>query len=97
MYMNTSRATLSGLVLVAILTLGLTLPGDKGLINVCRMHHEMSIMASKNADLKSQNSQLAKKAQLLRSNNTYIEHVIIKEMNMVRPSDIVIILKSKKN
>lgn len=84
-------------MLVAFLTAALTLPGDKGLISVCRMHHEISTMISKNSELQTQNYQLAKKAQLLRNNNTYIEHVIINEMNMVRPSDIVIVLKSKKN
>jgi len=95
--MDTSQATIAGLITVIILTLTLTLPGDKGLISVCKMHHEMSVMSHKNVELQTQNHQLAKKAQLLRNNSNYIEHVIIKEMNMVRPSDIVIILKSKKN
>ncbi len=95
--MNTSHATILGLLLVTVLTLGLTLPGEKGLVSVYKMHSEINNMKLKNAEFKTDNSQLARKALLLRENNTYIEHVIIKEMNMVRPGDIVVVLKSQKN
>lgn len=84
-------------MIVTVLTLGLTLPGEKGLVSAYKMHREMNDMERKNAEFKTQNYQLTRKALLLRENSTYIEHVIIKEMNMVRPGDIVVVLKSKKN
>ncbi len=78
------------------LTLSFTLPGEKGLVHAYHMNRELNQMRTENAQLKQNNYQLAQQAYLLRENMAYVEHVIIKEMNLVRPGDIVVVFKDKK-
>ncbi|MEA2102764.1 MAG: septum formation initiator family protein [Thermodesulfobacteriota bacterium] len=94
--MRITHAIVYGLVLITILSLSFTLPGEKGLIRLYHLHEELSVIKAQNTSMEKENYTLAQKTFLLRENPSYIEHVIIKEMNMVRPGDIVIVFKKKK-
>jgi len=93
--MTISRALIIGTVMALFLTLAYTLPGEKGLIKVHHLHQELNTLTEQNNSLRQKNYTLAQEAHLLRENLAYIEHVIIKEMNMVRPGDTIIVFKSK--
>ena len=94
--MNLSRAFPYALVMVTLLLLLFTVPGEKGLIRSYQLRHELQDLQAQNASLKKKNQTLAQEALMLRENLAYIEHVIVQEMNLVRPGDIIVVFKKGK-
>lgn len=95
--MTAARATALGLILVTALTLTFTFPGEKGIISAHHLHQELTTLQEQNTALRKENFALSQQACLLRENMAYIEHVIIKEMNLVKPGDIIVQFRNKKN
>jgi len=94
--MRTTRPVVYALILITILLLVFTLPGEKGLIRSYQLYQELNDLQSQNATLKKRNQVLAQEASMLKDNLAYIEHVIIQEMNLVKPGDIIVVFKKEK-
>jgi cell division protein FtsB len=94
--MKISRAIPYALVMVTLLLLLFTVPGEKGLIRSYQLRRELLEMQDQNASLKKKNQTLAQEAVMLRGNLAYIEHVIVQEMNLVKPGDIIVVFKKGK-
>ncbi|MGC9324653.1 MAG: FtsB family cell division protein [Desulfomonilia bacterium] len=94
--MRVSRSITCGLILIIALTFVFTLPGEKGLIRGYQLYRELLDLRRQNTSLNQENTSLMHEATLLRENLAYIEHVIIQELNMVRPEDIIVVFKRKK-
>ena len=94
--MNISRSIVYGCVLIITLLLTITVPGEKGLIRGYQLHRELSELTQQNASLQKKNVSLTQEAYMLRENMAYIEHVIIQEMNLVKPGDLIVIFKKTK-
>lgn len=94
--MSVTHSLSIGMVLVIALLLVFTLPGEKGIIRGYQLHRELISLKTRNAGLEQENSVLAKEATMLRDNMAYIEHVIVKELNMVKPGDTIVVFKKKK-
>jgi len=92
----TGKPLIIGLLLVCASLATFTVPGEKGLVKVYHLKKELEVLKSQNMHLKKENQALAREANLLTENSAYIEHVIIKEMNLVRPDDIIVEFKRKK-
>jgi cell division protein FtsB len=86
-----------GLVTTAAVALLFTIPGEKGLIRAYHLKQELKALNAQNASLRQENYILAQEASLLRENLPYIEHIITKEMNLIRPGDTIVVIKKKKN
>lgn len=95
--MGIPRLMTIGLVITALLALCVTVPGEKGLVKAYHLKQELKTLAAQNAVLRQENAALAQEAHLLRENLPYLEHVITKEMNLVRPGDTIVVIKKKKN
>lgn len=96
MDMGIRRILVLGLLMMGTLTLVFTVPGEKGLIQTLRLKKELAVLRSQNGLLKQENQLLAQEAGLLKESLPYIEHVITREMNMVRPGDTIVIIKKRK-
>ncbi len=94
--MNISRVIGIGIIIIILLFTLFTVPGEKGLVSTYHLHQQLVRLEKKNILLQQENEKLAMKASLLKKDKPYIEHTIIKELNMVRPGDIVIIFKKRK-
>lgn len=91
-----SRAIPYAPIMVILLLLIFTVPGDKGLIRSYQLHQELEDLQGQNVILQKKNHVLAQEAFMLRENLAYIEHVIIQEMNLVKPGDIIVVFKKGK-
>lgn len=91
-----TRPIVYALILITILLLVFTLPGEKGLIRSYQLYQELNDLTSQNTALKKKNQVLAQEASMLKDNLAYIEHVIIQEMNLVKPGDIIVVFKKGK-
>jgi len=85
-----------GLSMMVVLTLVFTVPGEKGLLQTIKLKKELAVLRTQNLQMKKENQMLAQEAGLLKESLPYIEHVITREMNMVRPGDTIVIIKKKK-
>ncbi len=94
--MRISRAILYAMTLVSILLVLFTVPGEKGLIRSYQLHQELEDLQVQNSDIRKKNQVLAQEALMLRENLAYIEHVIIQEMNLVKPGDMIVVFKKAK-
>jgi cell division protein FtsB len=94
--MRISRPVVYALILTTVLFLSLTVPGDKGLIRSYQLYQELQHLRANNASLEVKNESLAQEALMLKENLAYIEHVIIQEMNLVRPGDKIVVFKKEK-
>ncbi|MGD0210821.1 MAG: septum formation initiator family protein [Desulfomonilia bacterium] len=83
--------------MVIALLLVFTLPGEKGIIRGYQLHRELITLKSHNAQLELENSALTREATMLKDNMSYIENVIVKELNLVRPGDTIVVFKKKKS
>jgi cell division protein FtsB len=94
--MRISKAFPFALVMVTLLLLLFTVPGEKGLIRSYQLRSELKELQTQNDSLKKKNQTLAQEALMLRENLAYIEHVIIQEMNLVKPGDTIVVFKTGK-
>jgi cell division protein FtsB len=94
--MRISRAIPYALVMVTLLLLLFTVPGEKGLIRSYQLRRELRDLQGQNAELRKKNQTLVQEAFMLRENLAYIEHVIVQEMNLVRPGDRIVVFKMGK-
>ncbi len=94
--MKVSKAFPYALVMVTLLLLLFTVPGEKGLIRSYQLRQELQDLQVHNVALKKKNQTLAQEALMLRENLAYIEHVIVQEMNLVKPGDIIVVFKKGK-
>lgn len=94
--MNIPRSIAYGFILTIMLLLMFTLPGEKGLIRGYQLHQELSDLKLQNASLRNKNITLTQEAYMLKENMAYIEHVIIQEMNLVKPGDLIVVFKKTK-
>ncbi|MEA3222396.1 MAG: septum formation initiator family protein [Thermodesulfobacteriota bacterium] len=85
-----------GISVFMLLLLVFTIPGEKGLIRTYHLHQELMALKAQNVSLKQEKYLLAQEAFLLKEDRSYIEHTIIKEMNLVKQRDIVVVFKGKK-
>jgi cell division protein FtsB len=85
-----------GFTMMVALTLVFTVPGEKGLLQTMKLKKELVVLRTQNVEMKRENQMLAQEAGLLKESLPYIEHVITREMNMVRPGDTIVIIKKKK-
>jgi cell division protein FtsB len=95
--MQISRLITYGLLMMVALTVFFSVPGEKGLVKAYHLKQELATLNAENVALRQENETLAQEARLLRENLPYIEHVITKEMNLVRPGDTIVVIKKKKN
>ncbi|MGD0821318.1 MAG: septum formation initiator family protein [Desulfomonilia bacterium] len=95
--MTVTRSLTYGLILVIALLLVFTLPGEKGIIRGYQLHRELITLKSRNAQLELENAALTQEATMLKDNMAYIENVIVKELNLVRPGDTIVVFKKKKS
>ena len=93
--MKVSKAFPYALVMVTLLLLLFTVPGEKGLRSY-QLRQELQALQVHNVALKKKNQTLAQEALMLRENLAYIEHVIVQEMNLVKPGDIIVVFKKGK-
>jgi len=93
---RTTRPIVYALILITVLLLVFTLPGEKGLIRSYQLYQELSELKNQNTTFKKKNQILAQEASMLKDNLAYIEHVIIQEMNLVKPGDIIVVFKKGK-
>jgi len=94
--MGMSRAASYALIMVVLLLLIFTVPGEKGLIRSYQLNQELKDLQGQNVVLLKKNQVLAQEALMLKENLAYIEHVIIQEMNLVKPGDIIVVFKKGK-
>lgn len=94
--MRISRAIQYALIMVTLLLLLFTVPGEKGLIRSYQLRRELQDLQAQNTVLRKKNQTLAQEALMLRENLAYIEHVIVQEMNLVKPGDIIVVFKKGK-
>ncbi|MBN2297558.1 MAG: septum formation initiator family protein [Deltaproteobacteria bacterium] len=94
--MNISRSIVLGFIVVITLVVIFTVPGEKGLIRGYQLHQEFLNLKENNASLQKKNIALTQEAYMLRENMAYIEHVIIQEMNLVKPGDLIVVFKKTK-
>lgn len=94
--MRVTNSLSIGLVLVIALLLVFTLPGEKGIIRGYQLHRELISLKTRTAVLEKENTVLAREATMLRDNMPYIEHVIVKDLNLVKPGDTIVVFRSKK-
>ncbi len=94
--MNIPRSITYGCVLMIALLLLVTVPGEKGLIRGYQLHQELKDLKEQNSTLREENVSLTQEAYMLRENMAYIEHVIIQEMNLVKPGDLIVVFKKTK-
>jgi cell division protein FtsB len=95
--MTVTRSLTYGLILVIALLLVFTLPGEKGIIRGYQLHRELITLKSRNVQLDLENAALTQEATMLKDNMAYIENVIVKELNLVRPGDTIVVFKKKKS
>jgi len=95
--MTVTRSLTYGLILVIAFLLVFTLPGEKGIIRGYQLHRELITLKNRNTVLEQENAALTREATMLRDNMAYIEHVIVKELNLVRPGDTIVVFKKKKS
>jgi cell division protein FtsB len=95
--MTVTHSLTFGLILVIALLLVFTLPGEKGIIRGYQLHRELTTLKSRTATLETENSSLTREATMLKDNMAYIEHVIVKELNLVRSGDTIVVFKKKKS
>jgi cell division protein FtsB len=81
---------------MTVLLILFTVPGEKGLIRGYQLHRELSELQEQNSTLRKENVSLTQEAYMLRENMAYIEHVIIQEMNLVKPGDLIVVFKKTK-
>jgi cell division protein FtsB len=91
-----SRPVVYALILITVLFLTFSVPGDKGLIRSYQLYQELKDLQAQNASLKKKNEALTWEASMLKENLAYIEHVIIQEMNLVKPGDMIVVFKKEK-
>jgi len=94
--MNISRSIVLGFIAVLTLLVIFTVPGEKGLIRGYQLHQEFLNLKENNASLQKENVALTQEVYMLRENMAYIEHVIIQEMNLVKPGDLIVVFKKTK-
>ncbi len=94
--MGFSQTVTYALSLTVALLLLFTVPGEKGLIRSYQLHQELMDLKVQNDLTRKKNLVLAQEALMLRENLAYIEHVIIQELNLVKPGDIIIAFKKAK-
>lgn len=94
--MNISHPIVYGCALIIILLTVFTVPGEKGIIRGYQLHAELSELQKQNTSLRKKNVSLTQEAYMLRENMAYIEHVIVQEMNLVKPGDLIVIFKKTK-
>lgn len=94
--MRVTHSLSIGLIILIAMLLVFTLPGEKGIIRGFQLHRELISLKTRNASLDQENSALAREATMLRDNMAYIEHVIVKELNLVKPGDTIVVFKRRK-
>lgn len=95
--MTVTQSLTFGLIMVIALLLVFTLPGEKGIIKGYQLHQELTTLKNRTVTLEQENSALTREATMLRDNMAYIEHVIVKELNLVRSGDTIVVFKKKKS
>ena len=95
--MTVTRSLTYSLILVIALLLLFTLPGEKGIIRGYQLHRELITLKNRNAQLELENAALTQEATMLKDNMAYIENVIVKELNLVRSGDTIVVFKKKKS
>lgn len=95
--MTVTHSLTYGLILVIALLLVFTLPGEKGIIRGYQLHRELITLKSRNTQLALENAALTQEATMLKDNMAYIENVIVKELNLVRSGDTIVVFKKKKS
>jgi cell division protein FtsB len=95
--MTVTRSLTYGLILVIALLFLFTLPGEKGIIRGYQLHRELITLKSRNTQLELENAALTQEATMLKDNMAYIENVIVKELNLVRSGDTIVVFKKKKS
>jgi len=77
-------------VVVFIVIMGLfTIYGDRGLLHLSRLNHEIKRMETANESFREENKALKKEIFLLKNNREYLEETIRKEVGLVRKNEVV--------
>jgi cell division protein FtsB len=77
-------------VVVFIVMMGLfTIYGDRGLLHLSRLNHEIKRMETTNESFREENKALKKEIFLLKNNREYLEETIRKEVGLVRKNEVV--------
>ena len=77
----------SSLFLLAMMAL--TVWGDRGLLAMWRMQHELDRLVREIEIVEQKNATLAREVQRLRGDLSYIEKIAREELGLVRPGEIV--------
>lgn len=76
---------------LALVLVGSTLLGDRGLIRHRKLREELDAVSRLNVDLQQQNARLRVETQALRSDPAYIESVARDELGWVGDDEVVIL------
>ena len=82
-----------GLLTVAVLTLAVF--NDKGLLQVQTQSMKLTAVETEVAQIDSDNKQLTKEIQALRSDPSTIERLAREELKLVKPGEIVLVSPEK--
>jgi len=72
------------------------LAGEKGLLESMRARHEYQQLASSLEDLKRENARLRDEVRRLNEDPAAIESLAREELGLIRPGEVVFILKNEK-
>ena len=76
--MRISRPVVYALILITVLFLSFTIPGDKGLIRSYQLYQELKHLKAQNASLKVKTNRCPGSAHV-KENLAYIEHVTFRK------------------
>ena len=84
------------LVFVALVLIIDALAGEKGLLESMRARRQYQQLAASLDDLKRENARLRDEARRLREDPAAIESLAREELGLIRPGEVVFILKDEK-
>lgn len=90
------RVLLVLLVLVTVVLVVDALFGDKGLFETLRVRRQYQALASSLNRLRQENARLREEARRLREDPVAIEEVARRELGLIRPGEMVFIVKDKR-
>ncbi|MBU0996280.1 MAG: septum formation initiator family protein [Proteobacteria bacterium] len=87
--------SVSAASIILIAMMGLILFSDKGFMDMKRLQNVKITIASRNAEVETENKELYRKINRLKSDPAYIENIARQEMGMVGVDDVVLKFQEK--
>jgi cell division protein FtsB len=84
------------LVFAAVVLLADALVGERGLVSTMRARTQSGALANKVEQLRQENAQLRDTATRLTEDRTTIEALARKELGLIRPGEVLVVVKDVK-